>query len=173
MREVFLSYWNSFFADLVRPYRDDITAISTLVIAIFAVVLARVAWKQTQDARILHRAYLDVKFGGVGDVSTGELVGRVDLKNIGHLPVQKLRWLVRLDSGGSNWRPPKIRNRDLAGESVIPPGAEWPRGSEVMIFRTLVTREVCTFMCGDVRLMRTGLDGARGELISATAIRGK
>ena len=49
MREVILSYWNSFFADFIRPYRDDITAISTLIVAIFTVVLARVAWKQTRD----------------------------------------------------------------------------------------------------------------------------
>ena len=67
MREVILSYWNSFFIDLIRPYRDEITAISMLIVAIFTVVLARVAWKQTRDARILQRAYLDVKFGGVRD----------------------------------------------------------------------------------------------------------
>jgi hypothetical protein len=42
-----------------------------------------------------------------------------------------------------------------------------------MAFLTLQTREVCFCMYGGVRLMRTDLDGARGELISATAIRGK
>ena len=36
MREVILSYWNSFFTDFIRPYRDEITAISTLIVAIFA-----------------------------------------------------------------------------------------------------------------------------------------
>ena len=76
MREVILSYWNSFFTDLIRPYRDDITGISTLVVAIFAVILARIAWKQNRDTRILQRAYLDVRFGGVRDTTTGELVGR-------------------------------------------------------------------------------------------------
>jgi hypothetical protein len=131
MREVILSYWNSFFTDLIRPYRDDITAISTLIVAIFAVVLARVAWKQSRDARILQRA-LDVRFGGVRGIPTGELVGRVDFKNVGHLPAQKLRWLVRLDSGGLRWRPPKIKNKDLMGESVIPRGAEWPRVSNAI-----------------------------------------
>ena len=104
MREVILSYWNSFFTDLIRPYRDDITAISTLIVAIFIVVLARVLWKQTRDARILQRAYLDAGFGGVRDTAAGELVGRVDFKNVGHLPAQKLRWLVRLNNGGPNWR---------------------------------------------------------------------
>ena len=64
MREVILNYWN-WFADLVNPYHDVINTISTIVIAAFAVVLARVAWKQTRDARILQRAYLNVKFGGI------------------------------------------------------------------------------------------------------------
>jgi hypothetical protein len=67
MREIILSYWDSFFTDLIRPYRDEITAISMLIVAIFTVVLARVAWKQTRDARILQRANLDAKFGGVRD----------------------------------------------------------------------------------------------------------
>jgi len=129
MREVILSYWNSFFTDLIRPYRDDITAISMLIVAVFTVVLARVAWKQTRDARILQRAYLDAGFGGVRDTAAGELVGRVDFKNVGHLPAQKLRWLVRLNNGGPNWRPPKIKNKDLIGYTVIPIGAEWPIGS--------------------------------------------
>ena len=76
MREVILNYWN-WFADLVNPYHDVINTISTIVIAAFAVVLARVAWKQTRDARILQRAYLNVKFGGIQSNSAGELVGHV------------------------------------------------------------------------------------------------
>ena len=38
MREIILSYWNWFAVDLIRPYRDEITAISTIVVAIFTVV---------------------------------------------------------------------------------------------------------------------------------------
>src|SRR6266568_7038992 len=89
MREVILNYWN-WFADLVNPYHD---VINTIVIAAFAVVLARVAWKQTRDARILQRAYLNVKFGGIQSNSAGELVGHVTFQNVGHLPARKLYWL--------------------------------------------------------------------------------
>jgi hypothetical protein len=64
MREVFLNYWN-WFADLANPYHDVIIAISTVIIAAFTVVLALVAWRQTRDVRILQRAYLNVKFGGI------------------------------------------------------------------------------------------------------------
>jgi hypothetical protein len=70
--EFILNYWN-WFADLVNPYHDAINTISTIVIAAFAVVLARVAWKQPRDARILQRAYLNVKFGGIQSNSAGEL----------------------------------------------------------------------------------------------------
>ena len=118
MREVILNYWN-WFADLVNPYHDVINTISTIVIAAFAVVLARVAWKQTRDARILQRAYLNVKFGGIQSSSAGELVGHVTFQNVGHLPARKLYWLVKLNRGGSDWRPPKIKSKELVGENVI------------------------------------------------------
>jgi hypothetical protein len=129
MREVILNYWN-WFADLVNPYHDVINAISTIVIAAFTVVLARIARKQTRDARILQRAYLNVKFGGVQNNSAGDLVGHVTLQNVGHLPARRLYWLVKLNKGGDDWRPPKIKSKELKGESVIPVGAEWPQGSK-------------------------------------------
>jgi hypothetical protein len=47
MREVILNYWN-WFADLVNPYHDVINTISTIVIAAFAVILARVAWEANE-----------------------------------------------------------------------------------------------------------------------------
>ena len=99
MREVVLNYWN-WFADLVNPYHDVINTISTIVIAAFTVVLARIAWKQTRDVRILQRAYLNVKFGGVQNNSAGELVGHVTLQNVGHLPARRLYLLVKLNKGG-------------------------------------------------------------------------
>ncbi len=129
MREVILNYWN-WFAGLVNPYHDLINTMSTIIIAAFTVVLAYVAWKQTRDARILQRAYLDVKFGGIQDNPAGQLVGHVTFKNVGRLPARKFNWLVKLNSGGSNWRPPKIKSKELAGECVIPVGAEWPQKSE-------------------------------------------
>ena len=129
MREVFLNYWN-WFADLATPYHDVIITISTVVIATFTVVLAFVAWRQTRDARILQRAYLNVKFGGIQNNSSGQLVGYVTFQNVGHLPARKFYWTVKLNRGGNDWRPRKIKNKQLARESVIPIGAEWPQGSD-------------------------------------------
>jgi hypothetical protein len=117
MREVILSYWN-WFADLANHY-------STIIIAGFTVVLALVAWGQSS-------AYLNVKFGGIENNSAGQLIGHVTFQNVGHLPARKLHWLVKLNRGGSDWRPRKIKNKELARESVIPVGAEWPQGSDAM-----------------------------------------
>ncbi|MGB8039227.1 MAG: hypothetical protein WCF39_14245, partial [Pseudolabrys sp.] len=114
-------------AEAIRPYHEIITALSTGIIAVLTVVLAYVAWRQTRDARILQRAYLDVKFGGIKNNTDGDLVGHVIFQNVGHLPAQEFYWLVRLDSGGSGWSPPKIKI--LQGESVIPIGSSWPVGS--------------------------------------------
>ncbi len=125
MQEIVLSYWK-WFVDIVNPYHDVINAISTFIVAIFTIVLARVAWKQTRDTRILQRAYLDAKFGGIQTTPEGELIGRVIFKNVGHLPAQKLCWLVTLETGARNWRPPRIKNNELRGKSIIPVGAEWP-----------------------------------------------
>jgi hypothetical protein len=119
-----------------------------LVVAIFTVVLACVAWRQSRDARILQRAYLDVKFGGVRDSPEGELVGHVDFKNVGRLPAYKMRWLVRLTNSGSTWRPPKIKHHDLAGETVIPVGAVWPRGSNGMPHPQHAVGEVYLYVWG-------------------------
>jgi hypothetical protein len=51
-------------------------------------------------------------------------------QNVGHLPARKLYWLVKLNRGGSDWRPQKIKSKELVGENVIPIGAEWPQGSK-------------------------------------------
>jgi hypothetical protein len=127
-RELIQSYWQ-WFADLVHPHHEVIAALSMAVIAVLTIVLAYLAWRLTRDARILQRAYLDVQFGGIRNNTAGELVGHVTFKNVGHLPAHKFCWVVNLGAGGKDWKPPKIKNRDLDGESVIPIGAEWPKGS--------------------------------------------
>lgn len=125
MREIILNYWNSF-ADLLRPYHDVINTISTFIVAVFTVVLARVAWKQNRDSKILQRAYLNVEFDGIRNNLSGELLGHVTFINVGHLPAKKFSWLVNLSTGDGVWKPPKIKNKELVGKNLIPIGAKWP-----------------------------------------------
>ena len=124
MREIILNYWNSF-ADLLRPYHDVINTISTFIVVVFTVVLARVAWKQNRDSKILQRDYLNVEFDGIRNNLGGELLGHVTFVNVGHLPAKKFSWLVNLSTGDGVWKPPKIKNKELVGK-LIPIGAKWP-----------------------------------------------
>jgi len=127
-RELIRTYWQ-WLADLVHPHHEVIAALSTAVIAVLTIVLAYIAWRQTRDARILQRAYLDPQFGGIRNNTAGELLGYVTVKNVGRLPAQKFCWLVNLSAGGKDWKPPKIKSRDLSGESVVPIGGEWRKVS--------------------------------------------
>lgn len=128
MQTIILGYWD-LFADLVKQNHDEITAISAIVIAIFTVVLAWVARQQTNITRVLQRAYLDVRFGGIVTNTPDEILGHVTFVNVGHLPAQKFSRLINLTTGGPNWEPPSIQNKELVGKSIIPVGAEWPEGS--------------------------------------------
>jgi hypothetical protein len=58
--------------EIVKPYRELIDVVSASVIAVFTIVLARVGWKQTKITRILQRAYLDAKFGGIKNNRAGK-----------------------------------------------------------------------------------------------------
>jgi hypothetical protein len=115
MREIILNYWNSF-ADLLRPYHDVINTISTFIVAVFTVVLARVAWKQNRDSKILQRAYLNVEFDGIRNNLGGELLGHVTFVNVGHLPAKKFSWLVNLSTGDGVWKPPKIKTKNWSAK---------------------------------------------------------
>jgi hypothetical protein len=42
-----------------------------------------------------------------------DLSVRSSFQNVGHLPARKLYWLVKLNRGGSDWRPPKIKSKEL------------------------------------------------------------
>ena len=53
-----LGYWN-WFVEGLKPYHEVITAISTAVLAVFTIILARIARRQIKDSRVLQRAYID------------------------------------------------------------------------------------------------------------------
>jgi hypothetical protein len=111
-------------------------------------------------------------FGGIRDNTEGELVGYVTFKNVGHLPARKFCWVVKLDGGSIDWKPPKIKNRETHGESVIPL-AQSGRYAVVQIPALKRYSRGCTCMSGAGQLTRTDLDCERHTSIFVTAIRGK
>ena len=82
--------WFEWLRALIEPYGSLINVVSTLVIAIFTLCLFRVAWRQTKDARVLQRAYLDAQFDGIHTNTDGELLGRVVFKKVGQNPATKI-----------------------------------------------------------------------------------
>jgi hypothetical protein len=126
-------HWINSLNEIVKPYGDLIDTASTAIIAIFTVVLAWVGWMQIRYGRILRRAYLDARFDGIRSNTAGELVGHVIFKNVGHLPARNLSWVVNLSTGGKDWKPTKIKWAHMTGDSVIPIGAEWPKGSAPLL----------------------------------------
>src|SRR6185312_819125 len=129
MSDFLVAHWQWFIASFITPNRDDVIALSNIVIALFTVVLAWVGWRQVKITRILQRAYLNAEFGGIGTSTAGEILGYVIFQNVGHLPAKKFYWVVNIETGNKDWLPTKVRNKDLVGESIVPAGAKWPKGS--------------------------------------------
>jgi hypothetical protein len=92
--------------------------------------LVWVGWRQIQDARILQRAYVSALPGGISTTTGGQLLARVEFKNVGHLPASQLK--LRLELTGSDngeWRPQPIDDKDLRPAGVLPIGISAPIGS--------------------------------------------
>jgi len=112
------------FSTFIKPFHEEILAIATVIIAIYTVVLARVARRQTKDTRILQRAYLSVLPGGIhilNDRMTG--VAHIDIHNGGNLPATRTKWFIdhSLETHG-DWDVGKIdvRLARTGGNTVSP-----------------------------------------------------
>jgi len=112
------------FSTFIKPFHEEILAIATVIIAIYTVVLARVARRQTKDTRILQRAYLSVLPGGIhilNDRMTG--VAHIEIHNGGNLPATRTKWFIdhSLETHG-DWDVGKIdvRLARTGGNAVSP-----------------------------------------------------
>jgi hypothetical protein len=106
-----------------------ITVLSTVVVACFTVVLARVGRRQIQDTRILQRAYIAVEPHGIHEMLEGDrVIGHIKIVNAGNLPARNLGWFigVKFSGDGAEQKFP-LGNRK--GNIVIAPRAYSVRGS--------------------------------------------
>jgi hypothetical protein len=83
------------FSTFIKPFHEEILAIATVIIAIYTIVLARVARRQTKDTRILQRAYLSVLPGGI-HILNNQLIGvaHIEIHNGGNLPATRTKWFI-------------------------------------------------------------------------------
>jgi len=121
-------------AEFFDSHDGAVTAVATAFIAIFTIVLARVASRQLQDARILQRAYISVEPCGIepGAIDRSDrILGRIAIRNRGHLPARNVSWWISITTA--------LEKKDFPIEqierraSALAPGAEMEVASPNMI----------------------------------------
>lgn len=133
MFNIFWEYWGWFAHTYIKPYHDEITAVSTFVIGVFTVILAYVAWRQTKDTKILQRAYLSVRSVGIHMMrNRNEAVAHIEICNAGNLPATKVKWFIKhtLCNKG-DWKIGSIDARLVYGSgNIIAPHAKMRQGGD-------------------------------------------
>ena len=114
----------------LSDYETLITAIATVVIAAFTVVLAWVGRQQTRDARAIKRAFVSVNASGIDTNTFGEPPGHAIFENVGGVSARDFFWRINIKASDTgDWKPPKLTTAQLEGVAVLPVGAKWKMGS--------------------------------------------
>jgi hypothetical protein len=133
MFDVIWGYLVWFAVTYIKPIHDEITALFTIVIGVFTVVLAFVARRQTKDTRILQRAYVSVRPAGIHMLrNRNEAVAHVEICNAGNLPATKVRWFIKHTFCSiGDWKIEKIDTRlvETPG-NVIAPHSKMRQGGD-------------------------------------------
>ena len=112
------------FSTFIKPFHEEILAIATVIIAIYTIVLARVARRQTKDTRILQRAYLSVLPGGI-HILNNQLIGvaHIEIHNGGNLPATRTKWFINHSlEGYGDWEIGEIDVRlTRTGDNTVSP----------------------------------------------------
>lgn len=124
----------------------DATAFFTLWVAVFTgavafstiglwIVTGRGVRRQAEDTRILQRAYLAARLGGIhpfvgGPEGQHNIVGHVDFENAGNLPARGVTWFIDLRlSTSSEEKHFPIDDSAFFGNNVIPPRSVMRQGT--------------------------------------------
>jgi hypothetical protein len=112
------------FSTFIKPFHEEILAIATVIIAIYTIILARVARRQTKDTRILQRAYLSVLPGGI-HILNNQLIGvaHIEIHNGGNLPATRTKWFINHSlEGYGDWEIGEIDVRlTRTGDNTVSP----------------------------------------------------
>jgi len=112
---------------------DWLLAALTFFLALFTYRL----WKSTDklwetaeaDTRIIQRAYLNVIPLGIETSRAGAVLGQVSIRNAGHLPARNVSASVKIGWSDSRAETKFDSGRVPVQSTVLPAGAEMPRGS--------------------------------------------
>lgn len=129
--------------DFVTHYKDEIVAVGTFFLPVFAGGSIYIAWQQNKLTRTLERAYLAIKPLGIRPLKsdTGQLVGYIAIENVGHLPAKNVRWFISIKpANGSNENQFPIGKH--AGDNFLPRGVETSRKTRLFGWLFLTSTHV-------------------------------
>jgi hypothetical protein len=124
----------------VTQYKDEIVAIGTVFLAIFAGGSIYVSWQQTKLTRTLERAYLAIKPLGIRPLRSdvGQLVGYIAIENVGHSPAKNVRWFISIKPANGS-KESQFPIGTHAGDNFLPRGVEMIEGSESISVRDILS----------------------------------
>jgi hypothetical protein len=156
----------SLFAGVVRFFHflwkeadhDNITAVATVMIAVFTLTLWRSTkrlWQahehqsaqQANDTRILQRAYLDVDVGGIDRTIPDTMttpppsVGHIVIRNTGHLPARRVSLFINTRTSGDDGEEELPIGEITEQNRALMPGARMTVGSPPLQFEDIDRRE--------------------------------
>jgi hypothetical protein len=153
--------------DFVGDHDKGIVAAFTVILALSTIGLwtasinlykATIATAQAQsdDTRILERAYLSVKPLGIETFRTKDfVVGMIAIYNAGRLPAQKVTWTLYLEPDTDNKRKIFIsKEEDFVGDNIIPAGGEMIKGTgkiEIAKFPDVIANKPQVYVWGSIR----------------------
>ena len=119
---------------VIYEYREAVAAIGTVFIALFTCTLWVVAYWARRDTKILQRAYLGVKPGGIHHMRDKSIIAYVTFVNSGNLPARNVRNEVKIkwfDDDGNRSDFGNIQITDEASVLLLPK-IEIERGTEAL-----------------------------------------
>jgi hypothetical protein len=146
---------------------DEITAVSTALIAVFTIILALIAVRQGKDSRALNRAYIGVEPAGIVLWSDkGSLLGHFIIRNAGNLPAGDVKWVAEIgvDTDRNRTSFP-VNEKGFKGDLIIPPRDAMQFGTQTLGLQTVLDvrdkREGCYLYVWGLVRYRDGFDHLR------------
>ena len=136
--QVMLPLYRRCAAEYIVTNNPAINALGTVLIALFTIVLAGFARRQSETAKILQRAYLSVEAGGIAPYASPtdikdkdwRVVAHISVRNAGNLPARNVRYHFNTEfSTDEFWSEERLATIDKKGKDS---GASGPTGNNVI-----------------------------------------
>ncbi len=126
------TYLDQFVVTDIKLNYAEVTAISSLIIAVFLLVLTCAVRRLAKISKMLARAFLNVRAAGVYMLrDINECVAQVEIINTGNLPATKTKCFIKAELlDKRDWKIMIGGHGLLTGNYLVPPHAKMRQGSE-------------------------------------------